>query len=387
MKLPDPEIHYAMTLIRSIGRSRIGDLAESCGRAIISIAEPLAVEISVQLEGLEPEVFEKGGHRHLSRINKALRNYGLSDLDQERRFPDFINISTDSGKILCLAVIKHLGLPIGVAAAISDPSESGTLPLDEGLYLCVSQLNARIHALLSPGSQSAVEILCRRLLAGLDDISVKAVGAQLADGGDFWISVSRVDNILSCRETDPPIVDDIESQEKDEPIDQNTLDLVWPGPEVNAGIWITDLPGYIVAIGFRDKMDITKQARSIIKKQVDSLAAADTDYIIKSFEKLKADFRKLVKSERVAAISETAVTVNHEINNPLTAILGNAQLLLMAKDSLPDDAVAKLQTIEKSAIQIRETTAKLMSIIEPVKSSYASGLNMIDIEKSKKKKS
>ena len=376
-----------MTLIRSVGRSRVGDLAESCGKAILSIAEPLAVEISVQLEGLEPEVFEKGGHRHLSRINKALRNYGLSDLDQERRFPDFINISTDSGKILCLAVIKHLGLPIGVAAAISDPSESGTLPLDEGLYLCVSQLNARIHALLSPGSQSAVEILCRRLLAGLDDISVKAVGAQLADGGDFWISVSRVDNILSCRETDPPIVDDIESQEKDEPIDQNTLDLLWPGPEVNAGFWITDIPGYIAAIGFPDKKDITKQARGIIKEQVESLADADTDYIIKSFEKLKADFRKLVKSERVAAISETAVTVNHEINNPLTAILGNAQLLLMAKDSLPDDAVAKLRTIEKSAIQIRETTAKLMSIIEPVKSSYASGLDMIDIEKSKKKKS
>lgn len=387
MKLPDPEIHYAMTLIRSVGRSRIGDLAKSCGKAIISIAEPLAVEISVELQGLEREVFEKGGHRHLSRINKALKDYGLSDLDQERRFPDFINISTDSGKILCLAVIKHLGLPIGVAAAISDPSESGTLPLDEGLYLCVSQLNARIHALLSPGSQSAVEVLCRRLLRGLNDTPVMAVGAQLADDGGFWISVSRVDDIISCRETDPPIVDDIESPGNNEAIDQKTLDLIWPGPEVNAGIWIRDLPGYIVAIGFQDEKDITKRARGIIKKQIESLAAADTDYIIKSFEKLKTDFKELVKSERVAAISETAVTVNHEINNPLTAILGNTQLLLMAKENLPEDAVAKLQTIEKSAIQIRETTAKLMSIIEPVKSSYASGLDMIDIEKSKKKKS
>lgn len=386
MKLPDPEIHYAMTLIRSVGRSRVGDLAESCGKAIISIAEPLAVEISVQLQGLEPEVFEKGGHRHLSRINKALKTYGLSDLDQERRLPDFVNISTDSGKILCLAVIKHLGLPIGVAAAISDPSESGTLPLDESLYLCVSQLNARIHALLSPGSQSAVEVLCRRLLRGLDDISVSAVGAQLTDDSDFWISVFQVNETISCRETDPLTADDIESLKNDDVIDQNTLDLIWSGPEVNAGIWITDLPGYIVAIGFQDKKDITKQTKGIIKKQVDDLAVADTDYIIKSFEKLKADFGKLVKSERVAAISETAVTVNHEINNPLTAILGNTQLLLMAKDSLSEDAVAKLQTIEKSAIQIRETTAKLMSIIEPVKSSYASGLDMIDIEKSKKKK-
>ena len=376
-----------MSLLRGIGRSRIGDLAESCGKTLISIARPLAVEISIQLQGLAPETFEKGSRRHLSRINKALKDYKLTDLDQEQRLPDFINISTDNGKILCLATVKHLGIPIGVAAAISEPSDSGALPLDESLYLCVSQLNARIHAILSPGSPSAVEVLCRRFLRSFRDTSVKAVGAQIADGGDFWISVLEIDKNISCREADPLIADDIESLKNGEEINQDTLDVIWPEPEINAGIWVTDLPGYFVAVGFADKKDITKQARGIIKKQVENLTVADTDYIIKSFEKLKADFRKLVKSERVAAISETAVTVNHEINNPLTAILGNTQLLLMAKDTLPKDAIAKLETIEKSAIQIRETTSKLMSIIEPVKSSYASGLNMIDIEKSKKKKS
>ena len=34
-----------------------------------------------------------------------------------------------------------------------------------------------------------------------------------------------------------------------------------------------------------------------------------------------------IEKERMGAIVETAVTVNHEINNPLTAILGNVQLL------------------------------------------------------------
>jgi hypothetical protein len=57
----------------------------------------------------------------------------------------------------------------------------------------------------------------------------------------------------------------------------------------------------------------------------------------------------------------------------------------MNKDKLPKETVTKLQTIEKSAIQIRETTAELMTIIEPVRKHYASGLEMIDIEKSKKK--
>ncbi len=387
MKLPDPEIQYAMSLLRGIGRSRIGDLAESCGKTLISIARPSAVRISIQLEGLSAEIFENGSQRHLMRLTRALKDYGLADLDSEQRLPDYVNISTDNGKIICLAVIKHLGLPIGVAAAFSGPSDTATLPLDEGLYLCVSQLNARIHAILSPGTQSAVEVLCRRLLRGLHDTSAKAVGGQLADDGDFWISVSHAKEITSCRETDPLIADDIESLKNGEEMDEKILSQIWLEPEIDAGVWITDLPGYFVAVGFPDKQDITKQVIGIIKKQIESLAVADTDYIIKSFEKLKADFKKLVKSERVAAINETAVTVNHEINNPLTAILGNTQLLLMAKDKLPEDAIAKLQTIEKSAIQIREATSKLMSIVEPVKTSYASGLDMIDIEKSKKKKS
>jgi hypothetical protein len=387
LKLPDPQIHYAMSLLKGIGRSRIGDLAPSCGKTLISIAGPQAVKVSIQLQGLVPETFENGSHRHLSRINKALNDYRLSDLEQEQRLPDFINISTDNGRILCIAVIKHLGIPVGVAAAISEPSESATLPLDESLYLCVSQLNARIHAILSPGSPSAVEVLCRRLLRNLQDTTVKAVGAQLADGGDFWISALQIDKNISCRETDPIIAGATETPKDGREMNQDALKSIWPEPEIDAGIWVTDLPGYFVAIGFPDKKAITKQVRGIIEKQVENLAVADTDYIIRSFEKLKADFKKLVKSERAAAISETAVTVNHEINNPLTAILGNTQLLLMARDTLPAEAVAKLETIEKSAIQIRETTAKLMSIIEPVKSSYAAGLNMIDIEKSKKKKS
>ncbi len=133
MKLPDPEIQYAMSLLRGIGRSRIGDLAESCGKTLISIARPSAVRISIQLEGLSAEIFENGSQRHLMRLTRALKDYGLADLNSEQRLPDYVNISTDNGKTICLAVIKHLGLPIGVAAAFSGPSDTATLPLDEGL--------------------------------------------------------------------------------------------------------------------------------------------------------------------------------------------------------------------------------------------------------------
>jgi signal transduction histidine kinase len=145
--------------------------------------------------------------------------------------------------------------------------------------------------------------------------------------------------------------------------------------------------GYHIAAGFEDKKFVNAGSAARVKEAFRRIIESDSEYLVKSFEKLKADFGRLVKSERAAAITETAVTINHEINNPLTAILGNTQLMLMAKDKLPADVVAKLQTIERSAIKIRETTTKLMSIIEPVTGPYASGLEMIDIEKSKKKKS
>lgn len=47
--------------------------------------------------------------------------------------------------------------------------------------------------------------------------------------------------------------------------------------------------------------------------------------------------------------------------------------------------VEKLKAIEESALRIREVTLRLMQIIEPVTVEYASGMRMIDIERSKKK--
>jgi len=99
----------------------------------------------------------------------------------------------------------------------------------------------------------------------------------------------------------------------------------------------------------------------------------------------EAEVEKTVKSVRLNAILETAAALNHEINNPLTAVLGNAQLLLLQGQKLSPEVVEKLKAIEESALRIREVTLRLMQIIEPVTVEYASGMRMIDIQKSKTK--
>ena len=104
--------------------------------------------------------------------------------------------------------------------------------------------------------------------------------------------------------------------------------------------------------------------------------------IVQMLKHLKQDHERIVKGERIAAILETAVAINHEINNPLTAILGNAQILLMKKEQLPEDVAAKLDTIEKSALRIRRVTEKLMSVVAPITTKYTDTLEMLDIERS-----
>lgn len=88
---------------------------------------------------------------------------------------------------------------------------------------------------------------------------------------------------------------------------------------------------------------------------------------------------KLIQQEKLKSILDTAVTVNHEVNNPLTAILGNVQLLLMNSDEMDADLKKKLRTIEESALKIRDVTQRLMKLTSPRTVEYNNGTKMVDI--------
>jgi signal transduction histidine kinase len=60
-----------------------------------------------------------------------------------------------------------------------------------------------------------------------------------------------------------------------------------------------------------------------------------------------------------AAAEEFAEVFRHEVNNPLTGILGNAELLLARREQIPSSMVARLETIADLAIRLRETVRRL----------------------------
>lgn len=51
--------------------------------------------------------------------------------------------------------------------------------------------------------------------------------------------------------------------------------------------------------------------------------------------------------------------LRHEVNNPLTGILGNTELLLARRDGLPPAAIERLETIAGLAVRLRETVRRL----------------------------
>jgi signal transduction histidine kinase len=78
--------------------------------------------------------------------------------------------------------------------------------------------------------------------------------------------------------------------------------------------------------------------------------------------------RRVRMAERVAGMvqfpkdersSDFGEILRHEVNNPLTGILGNTELLLARRDRLPPSAVERLETIAGLAVRLRETVRRL----------------------------
>ena len=63
-------------------------------------------------------------------------------------------------------------------------------------------------------------------------------------------------------------------------------------------------------------------------------------------------------------VADFGEILRHEVNNPLTGILGNAEMLLARRDRLPASAVERLEIIANLAVRLRETVRRLSSAAE-----------------------
>jgi signal transduction histidine kinase len=124
------------------------------------------------------------------------------------------------------------------------------------------------------------------------------------------------------------------------------------------------------------------------------VAAGAADYVVRTEESLNVALglveRRLRKAQKDARLLSTVVedhsslqgqglrefaaqdfgeVLRHELNNPLTGILGNAELLLAeirrkADGRIPQGAAQRLETIAALAVRLRETVRRLSQEFE-----------------------
>lgn len=73
---------------------------------------------------------------------------------------------------------------------------------------------------------------------------------------------------------------------------------------------------------------------------------------------LKRAQERLIKTERLAAIGEVSLAIHHEINNPLTSVMGFAEILQQRTD-VPQEVRDQLAPIYEGAVRMRDIIKKL----------------------------
>ncbi len=154
--------------------------------------------------------------------------------------------------------------------------------------------------------------------------------------------------------------------------------------------------GIIVFIGhsksiFRDK---DKKLLSIVGEQIalsidrlfymKALEAKNIE-LEKAHQKLRDTQDRIINDERLMAVKELAVSVNHEINNPLSVITGNVEYLLFINKGLDEKVTDRLKIIEHESLRIAEINRRLLDIQSLVSEKYVpedDKVKMINLEKS-----
>lgn len=90
-----------------------------------------------------------------------------------------------------------------------------------------------------------------------------------------------------------------------------------------------------------------------------------------------------VKLQKLETISQVAISVNHEINNPLMIIMGHAEILKKLIPPENEKIEKKLNSIISECHRISEVTKKLKEIKNPIIEKYVSeDTTMIDLKRS-----
>jgi two-component system cell cycle response regulator len=123
------------------------------------------------------------------------------------------------------------------------------------------------------------------------------------------------------------------------------------------------------------RFQLPLKVRNLVKskKMQDQLADLNRE--------LKEAQEKLIEKEKVSAVVEMAGAASHELNQPLTAILGNLQLV-MSKLPEGDPLAQRIDKVLDQVDRMVEIVKKIGHITRYRTKEYAENVRIVDIDKS-----
>ncbi|VAX24737.1 hypothetical protein MNBD_NITROSPINAE04-1823 [hydrothermal vent metagenome] len=118
------------------------------------------------------------------------------------------------------------------------------------------------------------------------------------------------------------------------------------------------------------------------------------DYITKPFNpeelvtrvkvhlRIKALEKDLSSKKELEAALKMSITLQHEINNPLTGIIGNIELLKDWENMPPQEVNQSMSDVLSLSLRIKDIVHQLSKLSSVVPTTYVEGSEMIDIDKS-----
>ena len=106
--------------------------------------------------------------------------------------------------------------------------------------------------------------------------------------------------------------------------------------------------------------------------------------LIDDNQKILAMQQELIEKNRLAAITETVLTLGDQVNNPLLAISGNLELLQLELKNLEltEKTRNRMETMRNNFYKIREVTEKMSKLTKAELVTIHGQARMIDLEKS-----
>jgi len=86
-----------------------------------------------------------------------------------------------------------------------------------------------------------------------------------------------------------------------------------------------------------------------------------------------------LERERLKTTRAVVVTMRHEINNALTSLIGNAELILRAASELDEQLVARVREIMKQGRRIETVLDRFEELSEIRTTTYYGGVQMIEL--------